>query len=1057
MHRIESHPIGRLAHFVLLMLFVLLGCPAFTHGVEPSPDAAEKVDFARDIRPIISENCVFCHGPDEATRKADLRLDTASGVDSVVEKHASDDSEMLRRLISDDPDEMMPPRESNRSLETHQIELIRRWIDQGAAWETHWSFRPLRLPEIPPAESLNQGKEDAPLRNPIDHFVRRKLIKNGRTASPEASRATLVRRLSLDLTGLPPTPQEVNAFLADTSKDAYEKLVDRLLDSPAYGQRMAWNWLDAARYADTNGYQGDRERTMWPWRDWIVKAFNENLPYDQFTLWQLAGDLLPDATLEQKLATGFARNHMINGEGGRIAEENRVEYVMDMSETMGTVWLGLTLNCCRCHDHKYDPISNREYYQLFGFFNQTPVNGGGGDPQTAPNLAIPSEQQTAELESLGQQLKQIDQQTKELSRKISADQPAWETSKLSSLETKPLWQTLIPQEAKATGSVLTLLPDHSILTSGPAPDNDTYTIVANTQQKQITGIRIDALRHESFPGNSLSYSDSGNFVLTEIEISQVTPEQNETAAIKISSADATFEQNSLGVTNAFDGNRKTGWAVYEGRRVDRDHAAVFRFENPVAVIPGQQLRIVLRHDSPHKQHNLGRFRLSLSERPEPKLEKGKQDLLIALQTSAEKRNEQQQKLVASSHQDSVPEFKILATKRAKLIKQRDDITRSFPKVMVMADMEKPRQTFVLTRGLYNKPTDEVKAGFPGFLPGPAKANAEQTLDRLALARWLIDAKNPLTARVTVNRFWQQVFGIGLVKTTEDFGAQGETPEQMDLLNWLAKTFQQDGWNVKNLLRTIVTSHTYRQSSIIDNPATYERDPDNRLLARAPRHRLPAWMLRDQALAASGLLSPVIGGPSVNTYQPKGVWEEASFGKKKYRQDTGEKLYRRSLYTYWRRIISPTMFFDSASRQTCTVKASRTNTPLHALQTLNNTTYVEAARVLAQNVLLQESDSDKIDSDKIDSDKIDSDKIDAARIDRIMHRVLARAASEPERQILLRGLNRTRHQFADGSTDALALISVGESAWDKTLDPTELAAWANLCLAVLNLDETLNRE
>jgi len=1035
-------------------MLVLLGGPPLASALEPpgvtpkdqAPKTVERVDFARDIRPIISENCSFCHGPDEATRQADLRLDTAAGVETVIEKHASEASELLRRLISEDPDEVMPPPDSNRSLEPDQIELIGRWIDQGAVWETHWSFRPLQLPEIPTATSLKRGDDDQPLRNPIDHFVRRKLLQKGFTSSPEASRSTLIRRLSLDLTGLPPTPQEVTAFLADRSKDAYEKLVDRLLQSPAYGQRMAWNWLDAARYADTNGYQGDRERTMWPWRDWVVKAFNDNLPYDQFTLWQLAGDMLPNATLEQRLATGFSRNHMINGEGGRIAEENRVEYVMDMSETMGTVWLGLTLNCCRCHDHKYDPISNREYYQLFAFFNQTPVNGGGGDPQTAPNLAVPSAEQTAELESIGQQLQQTEQQLGELSREIATDQSAWETSELAKLKTSP-WQPLAPQQVDATGSNLTVLPDHSVLTSGPAPDKDTYTIVAGLAPKRITGLRIDALRHPSFPGNSLSFSDSGNFVLTEIEISLVDPEQDETVPISISGAEATFEQGSLVVTNAFDGDRVTGWAVYEGRRVDRDHAAVFRFEKPVAVMPGQQLQVVLRHDSPHKKHNLGRFRLSLSEVAEPKLDIGNQELLTALQTTADQRSKQQQQLVTTSHQASVPRYKQLTENRDRLIKQRDNLNRSFPKVMVMADMEKPRQTFVLNRGLYNKPTDEVKSGFPDFLPAPTASQAKDgpTPDRLTLARWLIDAENPLTARVTVNRFWQQVFGIGLVKTTEDFGSQGEIPEQRELLNWLAKTFQNDGWNVKNLMRTIVTSHTYRQSSVISDQATYQRDPDNRLLARAPRHRLPAWMLRDQALAASGLLSPVNGGPAVNSYQPQGVWEEASFGKKKYQQDTGEKLYRRSLYTYWRRIIAPTMFFDNASRQTCTVKASRTNTPLHALQTLNNTTYVEAARVLAQTILQQES---------LD---VDPEQVDASRIDKIMHRILARAASVPERKILLRGLNRTRQQLAAGSADAIALLSVGDSPRDETLDPRELAAWSNLCLAILNLDETLNRE
>ena len=1059
MHRYESYPTGQYVPALgILLLFLLAGFrPA--DAVEPLTEPDTKVDFARDIRSIISENCVFCHGPDESTREADLRLDTEEGIDSVIEKGSSISSELIRRLISDDPDEVMPPPASNRSLKADQVQLVRQWIDEGATWQKHWAFRPLNMPDIPTAASLNQNGTDPPLRNPIDHFVRKKLQQHNLVGSPEASRLTLIRRLSLDLTGLPPTPQAVDDFINDTSPDAYEKLVDRLLNSHAYGQRMAWNWLDASRYADTNGYQGDRERTMWPWRDWVVDAFNKNLPYDQFTTWQIAGDLLPKATLEQKLATGFSRNHMINGEGGRIAEENRIEYVMDMSETVGTVWLGLTLNCCRCHDHKYDPLSNQDYYKFFGLFNQTPVTGGGGDPQTAPNLAIPTAQQTKQLESLSTQLKQVGQEVTTLTEKLSADQKKWEKNEQVRLAAQPRWQAVKPSKLEATGSVLSILPDQSVLTTGPAPDKDTYTIVAESPTREVTALRIDALRHASFPRNSLSYSDSGNFVLTEIEIHVLDSDSTSATALEIESAEATFEQGSHAITNSFDGNASTGWAVHDGRHVDRDHAAIFRLKSRLKMKADQKLQVVLRHDSVHKKHNLGHFLISVTNVPKPKLDENKNTLLAALKTDDEKRTDEQRLLIAGRHQASAPAFTNLKDKKASLIKRRDALNRSLPKVMVMADMAKPRKTFVLNRGLYNKPTDEVQPGLPSFLTPSssrkpnASIDSEPPANRLTLARWLVDSQNPLTARVTVNRFWQQIFGIGLVKTTEDFGTQGEVPAQMDLLNWLAKTFQQNGWNVKQLVRTIVTSHTYRQSSIIPNQHTYERDPDNRLLARASRHRLPAWMLRDQALAASGLLSPINGGPSVNTYQPKGIWEEASFGKKKYTQDSGEKLYRRSLYTYWRRIIAPTMFFDNASRQTCTVKASRTNTPLHALQTLNNTAYVEAARTLAQLSLLKHP----VSLLKHPDNEQQPESTDADRIDTIMKRVLARPASEAEREILLRGVNRTRGQFADGSKDALALLSVGESDRNENISPAELAAWTNLCLAILNLDETLNRE
>jgi hypothetical protein len=772
--------------------------------------SADEIDFVRDIRPILSENCSFCHGPDEATREADLRLDTADGAWGVIEKHHSAESEFFRRITTQDADELMPPPDSNRQLTEREIELIRRWIDLGAPWEQHWSFGPLESPPIP-AIAL---PGDVPLRNPIDAFVRQQLALEQLPPSPEAPKSTLIRRLSLDLTGLPPTPDQVDEFLADERPDAYERLVERLLQSPHYGQRMAWDWLDAARYADTNGYQGDNERTMWPWRDWVVQAFNDNLPYDQFTVWQLAGDLLPEASDEQKLATGFCRNHMINGEGGRIAEENRVEYVMDMTETMGTVWLGMTLNCCRCHDHKYDPITNREYYQLFAIFNQTPVDGGGGDPQTAPNLARPSAAQASQLAELEGEIAGLD-------------------AELASLP------------AQADGS-----------------------------------------------------------------------------------------------------------------------------DNPAA--------------------------------------------------------------------------KSLQDRRAALVAQRNELHKGVAKVMVMAERDQPRPSHVLSRGLYNKPADEVSPSLPAFLPPLADSTDSASgdsprVDRLTLARWLVDTNHPLTARVTVNRFWQQVFGIGLVKTTEDFGSQGEIPVQMDLLNWLAHRFEHDGWDVKELMRLIVTSHTYRQSSRVTDLLAYQRDPENRLLARGARYRMPSWMLRDQALAAGGLLSSAGDGPAVNTYQPAGVWEEASFHNKTYQRDSGERLYRRSLYTFWRRIIAPTMFFDNASRQTCTVKVSRTNTPLHALQTLNNVAYVEAARVLAQDAIAGQCGSD------------------AERTDFVMRRVIARPADPRERQVLLGGLERTRQQYAEQPEEALRLVSLGEFPRDPALDPIEHAAWTSLCLAVLNLDETLTRE
>jgi len=763
--------------------------------------ADEPIRFDRDIRPILSTHCFHCHGPDAGSREADLRLDTEEGARAALELE-NGLAKLMARVTSDDPDIVMPPPATKKPLRPEQIALLDRWVAGGAAWGRHWAFEPLEARAVPPL-----GTSATPVRNPIDAFVGVNLASRGLAPAAEATRETLIRRVTLDLTGLPPMPDEVASFCDDGSAGAYEKVVDRLLATPAYGERMAWPWLDAARYADSNGYQGDGDRTMWPWRDWVVEAFNRNLPYDQFTVQQLAGDQLPEATFEQKLATGFCRNHMINGEGGRIPEENRVEYVMDMAETTATVWLGLTMNCCRCHDHKFDALAQRDYYRLFAFFNQTPVDGGGGNPWTPPVIDTATPAQRQQLDALESRIKAIEQSLKQL-----ASQPG---------------------------------------------------------------------------------------------------------------------------TAADDGSRR------------------------------EQLE----------------------------------------------------------------------DERDKTLETLDGLRRGTPGVMVMADMPTLRKTFILARGLYTSPGEEVTAGVPvsfSQLPADAPAN------RLALARWLVSDANPLTARVTVNRFWQQFFGIGLVKTSEDFGVQGETPPQGDLIDWLAADFRDHGWDVKRLVRQIVTSHTYRQSSRV-TPALAELDPENRLLARGPRFRLPAPMLRDQALAASGLLVRKLGGPSVNGYQPPGVWEEATFGKKHYEQGHGEDLHRRSLYTFWRRIVSPTMFFDNASRQTCSVKLLRTNTPLHALLTLNDVTFVEAARALAERVLL--------------IDRAD----DAVRLDEIYRRLLARRAAADERGVLLTALDRSRREFTAEPEAAHQLLGVGESKRDERIAPAEHASWTSLVLAVMNLDEAVTKE
>jgi len=1011
--------------------------------------------FSRDIRPILAGHCFNCHGPDEASRKGDLRLDTEDGARKSLEIEGGV-AKLLGRVTSHDPDLVMPPPSIKKPLTPAQIERLTRWVEAGAPWGSHWAFESLVKPAVPmvPDATNAPPRQMASLHNPIDHFVQARLASRKVTPAPEASRETLIRRMTLDLTGLPPTPQEVDQFVQDISSDAWDKVVDRLLASPAYGERMAWSWLDAARYADSNGYQGDNERTIWPWRDWVIDAFNQNLPYDQFTVWQLAGDQLPGATFEQKLATGFCRNHMINGEGGRIAEENRVDYVMDMTETTGTVWLGLTMNCCRCHDHKFDPLSQKDYYRLSAFFNQTPVDGGGGNPQTPPVLAVPSSEQRQKVDEIESQLAALTSPIQQREQELNGSQQTWEQATLATAG-DATWQPLKPVKFSAAQQTLTAQDDGSILASGENPRNDTYTLELSSGLDKITAIRLDALNHESHTQGGLARSDSGNFVLTELEILLHQPGSDDATKVPIASAEATYEQGDLKVQRAFDGDSNTGWAVYAGKPIDRSHSAVFRLAEPLTVSKDATFTIVLRHDSPHVSHNIGRFRLSASASPDARLDDSNSALIANLRIPAEQRTQEQRDQIVAAHRAGDASYSALMKNREQLQKTLNDLRGGFPKVMVMEDMPQPRKTWVLTRGLYSKPGDEVTADVPEKLP---QLPAGEAINRLALARWIVSNDNPLTARVTVNRFWQQFFGIGLVKTPEDFGVQGEVPIQQDLLDWLASDFREHGWDVKRLIRQIVTSHTYRQSSRITAHVgrsehgsstgagmSYEDDPENRYLSRGPRFRMPSWMVRDQALAASGLMVAAVGGPPVKGYQPAGVWEETTFGRKQYAQDHGDALYRRSLYTFWRRIIAPTMFFDNATRQTCTVKSFRTNTPLHALLTLNDVTFVEAARALAERVLTA------------DNAVAADNRSDADRIDAVFRRLLARRATDDEKAILLAAIDRSRGEFRADPEAAGKLLAIGESKRNEQLDAIEHAAWTSLTLAVMNLDETLTKE
>jgi len=1006
--------------------------------------ADERIDFNRQIRPILSDRCFQCHGPDEEERYGGFRLDVREG--ATVEADSGsvpivpgkpDESELLHRVLSDDESIQMPPPEANKPrLTPEEADLFEAWIKQGADWSPHWSFAPPTRPEPPAVEKSDW------VRNPIDRFVGARLEKEGLTPSPAADKRTLIRRVTLDLTGLPPTPEEVDAFVEDDSADAYEKLVDRLLASPHYGERMAWPWLDAARYADTNGYQGDPERTMWPWRDWVVEALNDNMPFDQFTIDQLAGDQRPGATHAQVIASGFNRNHMHNGEGGRIAEETRVENVFDRTETTATVWLGLTFTCCRCHTHKFDPITHTEYFALYDFFNQTSEAGGIRGGAVPPAVPYVSEKNRQKLEDTQQQLARLNQSLIQEDRAADNAQKSWEEKQRAA---EPWTMPTLVDFQTGGKSKLVKLEDGSLRAAGARPDQDVYTIITQTDRQNLKSIRLEALQDDvSSPAGSTGRADNGNAVLSEFEVfvrPRGASEESE-VPLQIVSGEADHAQGGHPIEAAFDGQKTSGGWATEGFRRKESNTAVFNTKETFGYEGGTQIRFVLRCQTQHIAHTLARFRLAVGDGSgEGALSPEK---LQILSKTAEARTTHEanelRRLYRSkfypgkspngeSYQAIAKQIQKIESERRKL---RDSLNKT--KVMVMDTLEKGRETRILEKGLYNKPIGDVIApGVPDVLP-PLPDDAKR--DRLALAKWLVDPENPLTSRVIVNRYWQLFFGKGLVTTPEDFGTQGKPPSHPDLLDWLAIEFQTSGWDVKAMHRLIVTSATYRQSAR-QTEELREVDPGNVFLARQNRFRLPSWMIRDYALRVSGLAALEMGGPPVKPYQPDGIWAEATFGKKKYKQDQGDDLYRRSLYVFWRRIVGPTMFFDVANRQTCSVKTAITNTPLHALTTLNDITYVEAARGLASRVI---KDTDK----------------PADRIESIYLHLMARPPSEEERSIVRRRLELLEAEFSGDPEKAQQLLAIGQSKPDDSIPAVELAAYTALCNALMNLDEVLNR-
>jgi hypothetical protein len=1006
----------------------------------------DKVEFNRDIRPILSDNCFTCHGFDAKKRKADLRLDTQAGIlakleaGHVVQPGKPDASLVFQRIITKDADEIMPPPSSKKKpLTEHQQALIKKWIEQGAPYEEHWAFQPVKQPTVPVV------KDAAWVRNPIDAFILARLEREGLKAGPEADRVTLIRRVTLDLTGLPPTPEEVDAFLADKSPDAYEKLVDRLMVSVRYGERMALDWLDAARYADTHGFHIDSGRDMTRWREWVIEAFTKNKRYDQFTIEQLAGDLLPDATLDQKIASGFNRNHMVNFEGGAIAEEYRTAYVIDRVNTTGTVWLGLTVACVQCHDHKYDPITQKEYYQLYALFNTITEKGlDGSRGNAAPFVAAPTAEQQKKIAELTTKLAVAQKAMAGSLPAADEAQTAWEKAlSPEALAGSATWHLPAASKMESQGkATLAQQPDKAILASGRNPNNELYTVQLPIPAdiKRVTGVRLEALPDQSLPAGGAGRSKNGNAVMTEFRVSRLV--DGKTTPVKIARAAASFSQEKFPVGDAIDGRSETGWGLYP--QTGKAHELTFELAEPIA---GGEVVVELEFKSPHGQHQLGKFRLALTDALSPTgSSKLPAAVVKALAIPADKRNAPQAAAVRDYFRQSIWTGAKEQNERIASIKKELEATeQAVPTAMVMQEQPTPRETFVLVRGAYDKPGEKVTPGVPAFLPPLPK---DQPANRLTFARWLVDRNHPLTSRVTVNRYWQMIFGTGLVKTSEDFGSQGELPSHKELLDWASADFMDNGWDVRRLIRQFVTSSTYRQAAKV-TPDLYAHDPENRLLARGTRYRLQAELIRDQALAASGLLDGRVGGHSVSPYQPAGLWEElmsrndgSKWTAQTYVQSKGDDLYRRTMYTFWKRTCPPPTLqtFDAPDRETCTVKRARTNTPLQALVLMNDPTYVEASRKLAERALKEPA----------------AGATDEDRLSHAFRLVLARKPRAEEVTVLKDLLGKQRAKYTADKDAAGKLLKVGESPCDEKLNASELAAWASVCGVILNLDEAVTR-
>lgn len=1035
----------------LALLFVVAGAFLSVRGA---------VDFNREVRPIFSEHCYTCHGPDEGKRKAGLRLDRdteafkelKSGERAIIPGDLKK-SALIQRITTADADDIMPPVKHGKPLSKEQIETLKTWVKEGAKWQKHWSFVAPTRPELP------KVKDKGWVRNPIDAFVEARLEKSGLKPNPEADKATLLRRVTFDLTGLPPTIEEVDAFLADGSSKAYEKVVDRLMDSPHYGERMAQQWLDLARYADTSGYHFDGVRFMWLWRDWVIDAFNKDKPFDEFTVEQLAGDLLPNATRDQRIATGFVRNNMTNDEGGADPDEYLNKYVADRVTTLGSVWLGLTVGCAECHDHKYDPFKTREFYQFYAFFHNVPEKGLDRirTDNPPPRLPVPTTEQAMKFVELDFRVRDDEKTLKDRENELGETQEKWERETTEHPPAKPAAAVAaVDFEDKTVLTGQTTKPAKVIGTNAlefvDGRVGKGLKLAGKNHLEFENGVQFERTNHFSYGGWVKFDEKSGTFISKmeagpgyrgfdliydgklNVHLVNKWPDNG----LKVKTKDSFPQGQWMHVLATYDGSSKaSGVRIYvngKRRELETEKDAL-----KDSILNTEPLRIGARHASSDFTGVVDEVRfydrdLSADEAGALVFE----GYLPIIAKSRGKRNDTERAELARLYREHYAvDFLRAEAALTKARKEKEEFYAKIPTAMIMEEMEPGRETFVLTRGDFRNHGERVYPATPSFLPP-----MEGPPTRLSLARWLISKEHPLTARVTVNRYWAMFFGTGLVKTVNDFGSQGEWPSHPELLDWLACEFR-DGadkggrpWDVKALVRLMVTSAAYRQSAVV-SAEKLERDPYNRLLSRGPRLRLDAEFVRDNALAVSGLLNAKIGGPSVKPYQPPGIWDGVDA---KYEQDHGDLLYRRGMYVFWRRSAHYPSFatFDAPNREVCTYLRQRTQTPLQSLALMNDPVYIEAARGLAERVLREEPNDN------------------SKRLLLEFRHTLGRIPKKDELAILQKTYDQQKANFTEDKEGADKLLRVGESAMPEKADKVELAALTAVANVLLNLNETISK-